>query len=185
MCRTLCASSGLAVLAVDYRLGPEHPFPAAFEDAWEAYAFAREHAQALGSGPAVAVGGDSAGGGLAAAVAQAALAAGIPCAAQLLLYPALDATRDGSRYPSVSDNAEGFFLNRALMDWFTRQYLADGQDRAALALSPALATDLGGLPPTVLLTADFDPLRDEGRDYAAALAAAGVSVELRSASGSV
>jgi len=186
ICRTLCASSGLAVLAVDYRLGPQHPFPAAWEDAWAAYCWTRDHAQDLGiSATAITVGGDSAGGGLAAAVAQAATAAGVPCAGQLLLYPALDATRDGTRYPSVADNADGYFLTRELMDWFTRHYLADGQDRAALTLSPALATDFRGLPPTVLVTAGFDPLRDEGRHYAAALASAGVSVEQHCATGTI
>jgi acetyl esterase len=186
ICRTLCASSGLAVLAVDYRLGPEHPFPAAWEDAWAAYCWAHENAQGLGiCATAITVGGDSAGGGLAAAVAQAAAATGRPCAGQLLLYPALDATRDSKRYPSVVDNADGYFLTRELMDWFTRHYLAKGQDRAALTLSPALAGDLRGLPPTLLVTAGFDPLRDEAHHYATALAAAGVSVEQRCATGTI
>jgi len=178
ICRTLCASSGLAVLSVAYRLGPEHRFPAAWEDAWAVWCWAQANLPALGAGaPRLCVGGDSAGGGLAAAVARGAALAGMPCAAQLLLYPALDATRDASRYPSVVENAAGYFLTKDLMDWFNRHYLAPSQDRAAPALSPALAPVVQRPPPCVLVTAGLDPLRDEALHYRATLEAAGGIVE--------
>lgn len=178
ICRTLCASSGLAVLSVAYRLGPEHPFPAAWEDAWAVWCWAHANFSALGTdAPRLCVGGDSAGGGLAAAVACAAASAGMPCAAQLLLYPALDATRDARRYPSLAENADGYFLTEDLMDWFNRHYLAPSQDRAAPALSPALVSHRQRPPPCVLVTADLDPLRDEALHYRATLEAAGGFVE--------
>lgn len=189
VCRTLANASGAVTLAVDYRLGPEHPFPAAWEDAWTAWRWALDHAARLGADPArIAVGGDSAGGGLAAALTQRAAARDGPAPAfQLLIYPALDASRDPERYPSVAENAEGYFLTTELMQWFGRQYLESGQDLTDVRLSPGLAatfadpeTDsVAGLPPALIVTAGLDPLRDEAAAYAEALQRAGVQVQYR------
>jgi len=181
VCRTLANASGAVTLAVDYRLGPEHPFPAAWEDAWTAWAWALENAAGLGADPArIVVAGDSAGGGLAAALAQRAAAGRGPAPVfQLLIYPALDASRDPERYPSVAENAEGYFLTAELMAWFGAQYLAPCQDPGDVRLSPGLADRLTGLAPALIVTAGLDPLRDEAAAYAQALDRAGVAVEYR------
>jgi acetyl esterase len=177
-CRLLCRHAGVHVLAVDYRLAPEHPFPAAVEDARRALAWAHEHAGALGADPQrVGVGGDSAGGNLAAVAAQLARDDGGPGAAlQLLIYPATDCSR---RRRSRELFGEGFLLTNAEMDWFEDSYL--GPERARRLdprASPLLAESLSGLPPAIVATAAFDPLRDEGEDYAHALRAAGTPVLL-------
>jgi acetyl esterase len=190
ICRLLCRDLTAVVVSVDYRLAPEHPFPAAVEDAYAALtAVAKEIAEYGGDPARIAVGGDSAGGNLAAVCAQQAHADGLELAAQLLVYPAVDLL--GENYQSRIDNAEGYFLTYADMMWFAVNYLGieaspeaaldpDMQARAAdPRLSPLLAKSLEGLPPAVIVTAEFDPLRDEGNAYAEALEAAGVRVEHR------
>ncbi len=182
VCRLLANDVGAVVVSVDYRLAPEHRFPAAVEDAYAALCWVVEHVAEYGADPArIAVGGDSAGGNLAAVAAQLARADGLGLAAQLLIYPAVDMLGD---YPSRTENAEGYFLTLADMHWFGEQYTGLKHDAPAAAeldrdprLSPLRAESLAGLPPAVVATAEFDPLRDEGDAYAAALAAAGVKVE--------
>ena len=178
-CRLLCRHAGVHVLAVDYRLAPEHPFPAATDDAWAALRWAAAHAADLGADPErVAVGGDSAGGNLAAVVAQRSAREGGPALAlQLLIYPTVDAAE---RRPSFELFADGFFLTRPQMEWFTAHYLSGAQvDPADPRISPLRAPDLSGLAPAFIVTSAFDPLRDEGEAYAAALRKAGNSVGLR------
>ena len=180
-CRILCRHGRVHVLAVDYRLAPEHPFPAALDDAWTAYAWARSHAARLGADPScIAIGGDSAGGNLATVTAQRAKAEGVPLpAAQLLIYPSTDG-RDHDRHPSQAMFGEGLFLTNADRDAFTRAYLhGTGVERDDPRVAPLCAPDLTGLPPALVVTAGFDLLRDEGEAYAHALRAAGAKVELR------
>ena len=179
VCRLLCRHSGAQVLAVNYRLAPEDPFPAAVEDARAALAWAYANAGELGADPdRVGVGGDSAGGNLAAVVSQLAAHDGGPAPVlQLLIYPAVDFT---SRRRSRELFGEGFLLSNAEMDWFEANYL--GPDRAHASdprASPLLAEDLSGLAPALVVTAAFDPLRDEGEEYARALQAAGSPATLR------
>lgn len=178
LCRFLAKHVGIRVLSVDYRLAPEHRFPAAYDDALAAYRFAVEQAAELGTTrDAIAVGGDSAGGNLAAAVALHASGAGLPHPRmQFLLYPAVDATR---RRDSRRMFADGFLLTDADMDWFMDSYVPDEEQRGDPRLSVLLAEDPGGLAPAYVVTAGFDPLRDEGEAYAERLSAAGVSVAHR------
>jgi acetyl esterase len=178
LCRFLAARADVRVLSVDYRLAPEAPFPAAVQDADAAFGWAVEHAGELGADAGlVGVGGDSAGGNLAAVVSlQAARAGGPRPAFALLIYPAVDMSR---RRRSRELFADGFFLTDARMTWFERHYLGGWADRADPRLSPLLAAEVSGMPPTHLVTAGFDPLRDEGEEFAARLAAAGVPVTLR------
>ncbi len=176
LCRCLANGSGCRVVSVDYRLAPEHPFPAAVDDCFAATKWISAHAAELGIDPKrLAVGGDSAGGNLAAVVAQLAKANGPAIAFQLLIYPVtqLGAPVDT---PSMRDNAKGYFLEKEGMDWFTRCYAPDPKHRSDPRLSPLLCTDLAGQPPAYVITAGFDPLRDEGKDYADKLDAAGVPV---------
>ena len=172
VCRVLANGSGQAVLSVDYRLAPERPFPAAIEDALAATRWAHANAAALGCrADRIAVGGDSAGGNLAAVVAQL---APVPLSYQLLVYPVTDCTR---AQPSYDENATGYFLTKAGMGWFVDHYLAGGTGSATdPRVSPLFAADhvLGATPPALVITAEFDPLRDEGDAYAARLAALGV-----------
>jgi acetyl esterase len=179
VCRILCRHAGVHVLAVDYRLAPEHRFPAAVEDARAALRWAHEHAALLGADPLrVGVGGDSAGGNLAAVVSQLAARDGGPAPAlQLLIYPATDFTR---RRPSRELFGEGFLLTKPEIAWFEDNYL--GPDRTQAddpRASPILADDLAGLAPAYVVTAGFDPLRDEGEEYAEKLRVAGTPVVLR------
>jgi len=179
LCRLLCRDAGVHVLAVDYRLAPEHPAPAAVDDCYAAYRWAVEHAAEFGADPArVAVGGDSAGGNLAAVVSQLARNDGFALPAlQLLLYPVTDFANDTR---SKTLFADGYFLTKKDMDWFRDNYLAGSPlDVDDPRISPLLAQDLSGLPPAMVLTGGFDPLRDEGNQYAEALAAAGVAVDHR------
>src|SRR4051794_9765104 len=180
-CRMLCRHAGVHVLSVDYRLAPEHPFPAAVEDARAAFAWAVAHAAELGADPErVAVGGDSAGGNLAAVTAcQAAREGGPAPAFQLLLYPVTDAAE---RYRSQDLFREGFFLTEPMMDWFYMHYASQDEERDP-RLSVLRADDLSGLAPALVVTAGFDPLRDEGEAYAQALREAGNAVALRRFSG--
>jgi len=182
-CRLLARYADVHVLSVDYRLAPEHPFPAAADDAVAAFAWASAHAAELGADPSrVAVAGDSAGGNLAAVVAQVTRDTGIAQpVAQLLIYPGADGSI--SR-PSKSLFADGFFLTRKQMDWYWDTY-RDGAPSTDTRLSPLLNPDLTGLAPAVLTTAAFDPLRDEGEAYADALRVAGNVVVLRRAPGLV
>jgi acetyl esterase len=176
--RWLCRETEAVVVSVDYRLAPESPFPAGVEDAVAATGWAAAHVMELGGDPdRLAVAGDSAGANLAAVVAQGARDAGAPgLAAQLLVYPATDLEDDeGQRYPSRLENAEGYFLSAQDMRWFGGHYIPAGVDRRDPRLSP-LHGDLRGLPPAVVVTAELDPLRDEGRAYARALEEAGVKV---------
>ena len=176
MARSLCRDCEAVVVSVDYRLAPEAPFPAAVEDAVAATRWAGSELASLGGSEVLAVAGDSAGGNLAAVVAQQLRDEGGPeLAALLLVYPATDVTGD---YPSREENAEGYFLDLATMVWFMGHYAGDPMHHTDPRLSP-LRGKLEGLPPTVVVTAEFDPLRDEGEAYAAALADAGVEVEVR------
>jgi len=172
-CRILCHHGGVHVLSIAYRCAPEHPFPAAVEDALAAYAWSRANAAALGADSGrVSVGGDSAGATLAAVVAQESRDA--PPAAQLLIYPAADGV---TARPSWSLFADGFTLTAEDRDAFGRYYAgASRLDAHDPRVSPLLARDLRGLAPTVLAVAGFDILRDEAEAYGCALAAAGVAV---------
>ncbi|MHB8466730.1 MAG: alpha/beta hydrolase [Acidimicrobiales bacterium] len=172
-CRYLASLAGIRVVSVDYRLAPEYRFPAAVDDAYAV--FSAVAAGELGGPPSVvAVGGDSAGGNLAAVVPQMVRDRGgaVP-AFQLLIYPVTDAAMDT---PSQRDNGEGHFLTASAMRWFWDQY-APGVERLDPYASPLRATSLAGLPPALVITAEYDPLRDEGEAYAAALEAAGVPVK--------
>ena len=180
LCRLTCRDADVHVLSVDYRLAPEHPAPAAVDDAYAAFRWAHAHAGDLGAIPdKVAVGGDSAGGNLAAVVSQLARDDGGPTPVlQWLIYPRTDFT---AQTRSLSLFAEGFLLTKRDIDWFETQYLG-GSDLGPTdpRISPLLAESLSGLPPALIATAGFDPLRDEGDRYAAALRAAGTPVDLRS-----
>jgi acetyl esterase len=166
------------VVSVDYRLAPEAKFPAAPEDCYAALLWSATHAQSLGVDPSrVAVAGDSAGGNLAAVVALLAKERGGPALVhQLLVYPVTNFDLDTSSY---LENADGYLLTRDMMRWFWNHYLARPEDGAHPMASPLRARDLGGLPPATVLSAEFDPLRDEGEAYAARLREAGVPTELR------
>lgn len=176
-CRALCRELDAQVLAIEYGLAPEQPFPAGIEDARAGLRFAQTHAEELGADPArIGVAGDSAGANLATVVTQLAVRAGEPAPAmQLLIYPAVDSTKD---WPSIDLFAEGFLLTRSDVHWFRKTYFGSFTDLADPRASPLLAPDLSGLPPTVIVTAGFDPLRDEGEAYAAALTRAGVVTTL-------
>jgi acetyl esterase len=174
LCRLLANGSFCRVVSVDYRLAPEHPFPAAVEDCYAATKWVAEHASEIGIAGPIAVGGDSAGGNLAAVVAQLAKTQGPALAFQLLIYPVTQL--GGPEMPSMEENAKGYFLERESMQWFTRMYCPDAAMQADPRMSPLRAKDLSGLPPAYVATAGFDPLRDEGKAYADKLDAAGVSV---------
>jgi acetyl esterase len=182
-CRALARASGSALLSVAYRLAPEHPYPASVEDCYAALEWAAANAARLGCDPArLAVAGDSAGGNLAAAAAIMARDRGGPALRhQLLIYPVVD---DDYSQPSYAANgAGGYFLSTAMMRWFWGHYLGDASE-APLARIGQTA-DLSRLPSATVVTAEFDPLRDEGMDYAAKLSAAGVAVDAAVASGMI
>jgi acetyl esterase/lipase len=175
LCRMLANESGCRVISVDYRLAPEHKFPAAVEDSYLAVKWVYDHASDLGIDPKrIAVGGDSAGGTLAAVVCQLAKLAGGPSLAlQVLLCPVTDATADTE---SRKAYAEHYFFDRTIMDWALRHYCPPEMDLEDPRISPLRATDLAGLPLAHIHTAEFDPLRDEGKAYADCLERAGVKV---------
>ncbi len=176
-CRFLAERSGVRILSVDYRLAPEHPFPAAYDDAVTAYRWVVEHAASLGADPArIGVGGDSAGGTLAAATAVTAAREGLPLALQLLVYPGTDMT---TKSESRRLFGRGFYLTDEFMDVAKGHYLPDELHWPDPAASPLLGEVPPGLAPAYVATAGFDPLRDEGEAYARKLADAGVEVELR------
>ncbi|MGY1694339.1 alpha/beta hydrolase [Geodermatophilus sp. SYSU D00814] len=170
MVRNVCRHAEAVVVAVDYRLAPEHPFPAAAEDAVAAARWVAQHLDEFGGDPRLAVAGDSAGGNLAAVVAQTLRDDGTPLVGQLLIYPAVDAEGE---YPSRQENAKGYFLEQDTMDWFYGHYTGAWEDARDARLSPLHHGDLSGLPPAVVVTAEYDPLRDEGEAYGKALEAAG------------
>ncbi len=173
-CRVLCAGTGQAVVSVDYRLAPETRYPGAAVDCFDAAAWVSANGDSLGvDAERLAVAGDSAGGNLAAVVAQIARDRGGPAIAfQLLIYPVTDANFDTGSYLA---NAEGYLLTRASMQWFWDHYVPETSRREQPYASP-LRGNLAGLPPALIQTAEFDPLRDEGEAYAAALQAAGCAV---------
>jgi len=177
VCRYLAERARVRVLAVDYRLAPEEPFPAAYDDCVAAYRWVVDHAAELGADPGrLAVGGDSAGGNLAAGVAVEAAREGLPLTLQLLVYPGTD-MRGGTE--SRAAYAEGLVLEQDFIDVATRSYVPRPDDYTDPRASPLLAELPDGLAPAYVATAGFDPLRDEGEAYARKLAAAGVEVELR------
>jgi acetyl esterase len=176
MCRMLCNRGRCVVVSVDYRLAPEHPFPAGVEDAWAVTRWVQDNAaEVRGDRDRIAVGGDSAGGNFAAVVALESRDATRrqPLKLQLLLYPGVD--RRGG-YPSLVENGEGYLLDTDMRDWFARMYVPTGAALDDWRLSPICAPSHAGTAPAVVLTAEFDPLRDEGIAYAKALEAAGVPV---------
>ena len=177
-CRTIADRAGVRVLSVDYRLAPEHPFPAPVDDALAAFRDIAARARSFGADPArIAVGGDSAGGHLATVTALACARDGGPAPAfQLLVYPVTDLSAKSASYRLFG---EGFFLTERDMDWYAGHFVPAGADRTDPRISPLLAEDLSGLAPAYVVTAGFDPLRDEGEAYAARMCEAGVPVTLR------
>jgi len=178
VCRALANNASCVVLSVDYRLAPEHKFPAAVHDSFAATQWIADLAGELGVDRSrIAVGGDSAGGNLAAVVSQIARDRGGPSIAyQLLIYPSTDMRMN---MPSIDENADGPLLTKASMHWFVSHYLNSDADRTDPLASPLLASNLRGLPPAFILTAECDPLRDEGEAYGQHLREAGVPVEVQ------
>lgn len=176
--REVCRGAEVVVVSVDYRLAPEHPFPAAAQDCYSATKWAASHADEYDGDPTrLAVVGDSAGGNLAAVIAQMARDRGGPSIAfQLLVYP----VTDGVNFDRASyrDNADGYLLTAESMQWFWNHYAPAPDDRRNPYASPLLASDLSALPAALVMTAEYDPLRDEGEAYGHALAAAGVDAEV-------
>jgi acetyl esterase/lipase len=173
--RSLANSSGALVAVAGYRLAPEHPFPAAVEDCYAAVCWVAGHAAEIGADPArLAVGGDSAGGNLAAGVALRARG-GPALAGQILVYPNTDQLADDESMRAADDP---FLFNRHSVAWYRQHYLAKPGDAASPLASPLRAQSLAGLPPALVITAEYDPLRDQGEAYARRLAADGVQVEL-------
>jgi acetyl esterase len=174
-CRQLAKKAGCVVVSVAYRLAPEHKFPAAVDDGYTATQWVATHATQLGIDPQrIAVGGDSAGGNLAAVIAQMARAKEGPgLMFQLLVYPAVDGTLS---FPSIQENGQGYLLTQDSIHYYYNHYVPAGTDRTHVLLSPFYAESFAGLPPAHIITAEFDPLRDEGEAYAAQLQAAGVPV---------
>jgi acetyl esterase len=184
ICRRLAKESGAVVVSVEYRLAPEHRFPAALDDCYAAAKYVAAHASEFGvDGARVAVAGDSAGGNLSAAVALQARAAGEPAlAAQVLVYPVTDAAGDTESY---QQNTTGYLLEEPAMKWFWEQYMGPDGDPYDAYASVLRAADLSGLPPAIVITAEYDPLRDEGEAYGARLREAGVPVATRRYTGHI
>ncbi len=183
-CRDLATRVGCAVISVGYRLAPEHRYPAAAEDCFAATKWVAENAAALGVDPKrIAIGGDSAGGNLSAVVALMARDRRGPALCfQLLIYPVTDA--DFTR-ASYRENAEGYLLTTKAMEWFWGHYVPDATQRKEVYAAPLQAKDLAGLPPAFVLTAEYDPLRDEGEAYAKRLQQAGVPTRLTRYDGAI
>ena len=174
--RRIAARSDALVVSVEYRLAPEHPFPAPHDDCWAATAWLAAHGAEWGGDPTrIAVCGDSAGANLAAGVAIRARDEGVPLALQALIYPCIDDRQND--YPSMGDNAEGYFLTAADMVWFWDHFVP-GPHRLDPRAVPARLDDLSGLAPAFVQTAEFDPLRDEGEQYGRRLAGAGVPTQV-------
>lgn len=176
LCRYLCIQSGTLVISVDYRLAPEHPYPAALDDAWDSVCWIAANGDEFDADTSrLAVGGDSAGGTLAAAVCRRARDGGGPdIRFQVLIYPVTDMTLS---HPSMTEMGEGYNFTRDAMEWFVELYLPDESALRDPDVSPLFAEDLSGLPPAFIIAAGFDPLRDDSKAYADALAAAGVTAE--------
>lgn len=175
VCRTIASKAGMAVLSVDYRLAPEHKFPAALDDAQAATIWAFENADVLGVDHArLAIAGDSAGGNLAAVVAQRGV---VPLKYQVLIYPAVDMSMT---LPSIEANAVGPTLTKKMMQWFIDHYLRNEDDKRDVAASPILASDevLSTVPPALVITSEFDPLCDDGEEYGKRLAKNGVNASV-------
>jgi acetyl esterase len=177
LCRTLANAAGCIVVSVGYRLAPEHPFPAAADDAYFATLWVAMNASGFGGDPSrIAVCGDSAGGNLAAVVAQIARDRGKPAIRfQLLIYPVTDSACDT---PSYRENSEGYFLTKAAMQWFWNHYVQNEADRDHPYASPLRASSFADLPEALVITAEYDPLRDEGEQYAERMSAAGIPVQM-------
>ncbi len=176
VCRQLALATGYTVIAVDYRLAPEHPFPAPLDDCYDATCWVADNARSLNIDPGrIAVAGDSAGGNLAACVSLKARDMGSPAISfQLLIYPVIDSQMNTQSY---EDNADGFLLTRDSMQWFWNHYTDEDSAMDPLA-APANARNLEGLPPACIITAEFDPLRDEGEVFADRLVKHGVPTRL-------
>ncbi len=175
LARRLANRTGAIVMSVEYRLAPEHPFPAPHDDCWAATTWLAAHAEDLGGDPSmIGVAGDSAGGNLAAGVALRARDEGLALALQVLIYPCIDT--DFER-PSMIENGSGYFLNTSDMVWFWDHFVPTELRSNPYAV-PMRADDVAGVAPTLVQTAEFDPLRDEGEAWATRLADAGVPVEV-------
>lgn len=175
-CRRISRLTGSSVVSVEYRLAPESPYPAAIHDAWEATKWVVDNAEAVGAvaGEPIALLGDSAGANLAAVVAVRARDNGLAVASQVLIYPVTDLAMSTESYESFAD---GYGLTRDDMSWYADQYVSDPSARADPDVSPLQTSSLAGLAPTYLATAEFDPLRDEGEEYARQLNESGVDVQ--------
>jgi acetyl esterase len=184
LCARLAQHADVVVVAIDYRLSPEHKFPAAVEDCFAAYRWLRAHGRDVGADRArVAVAGDSAGGNLSAVVSQLAAAGGVPVpTCQVLIYPAVDFSLDTDSHRELAD---GHVIPRDRIVWYSEHYLRGEPDKADLRASPLRAPKLAGQPPTLIVTAGFDPLRDEGHAYAEKLREAGVDVVYREYPGQI
>ena len=184
LCARLAKHAGVVVVAVDYRLAPEHKFPAAVDDCLAAYRWLRTRGRDVGADPArVAVAGDSAGGNLSAVVSQLAGSGGTPVpTCQALIYPAVDFSLETD---SHRDLADGHVIPRDRILWYSEQYLRGEADKMDVRASPLRAPSLAGQPPTLIVTAGFDPLRDEGQAYGERLRAAGVDVVQREYPGQI
>jgi acetyl esterase len=181
LCRRLAALTGCVVVSVDYRLAPEHPYPAALGDTLNAILWTRQNAERLGGDPArVAIAGTSAGANIAAGACLLSRDIGLePLQLQLLVYPVLDLPSDT---PSYVRNGSGYLLEREQMEWYWDQYLPHRERQVPVYAAPGRAADLSGLPPAIVVSAEYDPLRDEAEAYATRLEAAGVAtVSLRCA----
>ena len=182
-CRKLAIGTGALVISIDYRLAPEDPFPAGPDDCFTALRWIVDHAADLGGDASrIAIGGDSAGGNLAAVTALQARDEGLPLRYQLLVYPVADCTMSSSSY---EENAEGYLLTRDSMDWFIGHYLSGGAEAKDPRVSPLYADDVRGAAPALVITAEFDPLRDEGEAYGERLRDAGVEVEVHRFDGQI
>jgi acetyl esterase len=184
LCARLAKHADVLVVAIDYRLAPEHKFPAAVDDCLAAYRWVRDHGRDVGADPGrVAVAGDSAGGNLAAVVSQLAAAGGTPVpTCQVLIYPAVDFALDTASHREMAD---AHVIPRDRVLWYGEQYLRTDADKADVRASPLRARSLAGQPPALVVTAGFDPLRDEGRAYADRLADAGVDMVYREYPGQI
>ena len=185
LCRHLANAAGAVVVSVDYRLAPEHPFPASGEDAYAATRWVAANAAVIGGdAKRIAVGGDSAGGNLAAVVSLMARdRGGPPLVFQLLVYPVTDVP--SAKTASYRENAEGYFLTAKMMHWFWDHYCGKNPDLSDPYLCPLRAKDLKRLPPALVVTAEFDPLRDEGEAYAARLREAGSQAHVKRYAGMI